>query len=176
MGRSVARAILEGIRRKQEDSEMQMYATEPPGAMGEGRGDWFVVSGGFSSKDYIEAHNYGQDKERAEASMTAPPEVLAQVKPKVIQASSESEAIQKYKQMSLQTRTNELEEMEFTIDESGPLDENEWMSLDEMELECVECAGKMSERKMTRILRREAEACVAKHGKKERGPTPDDEG
>ena len=36
MGGNVTRKILEGIRKK-EDSEMQMYATEPPGAMGEGR-------------------------------------------------------------------------------------------------------------------------------------------
>lgn len=121
MGRNIAREILEKIRKKEEDdsktkrgsglkedSELQMYATEPPGAMGE----------------------------------DDPPD----------------------------------EEMEFTIDESGPLDENEWMTLDEMELECVECAGKMRDRKMTRILRREAEACAAKYGKKECGPTPDDEG
>lgn len=108
MGRSVSRAILEGIRKKQEDSELQMYATEPPGAMGE------------------------EDDEP-------------------------------------------VEEMEFTIDESTPFNEDEWMTLDEMELECVECAGKMRERKMTRILRREAEACSAKYGKKKRGPEPDDE-
>lgn len=53
MGRSVARAILEGIRKKQEelekpkgsklqeDSGLQMYATEPPGAMSEK--DWITV-------------------------------------------------------------------------------------------------------------------------------------
>lgn len=53
MGRSVARAILEKIRKKQdqldkpkgsglkEDSGLQIYATEPPGAMSEK--DWITV-------------------------------------------------------------------------------------------------------------------------------------
>lgn len=38
MGRGVMGRIIEGIRRRQEDSELQIYATEPPGAMGEKHG------------------------------------------------------------------------------------------------------------------------------------------
>lgn len=174
MGGSVERAILEGIRKK-EDSEMQMYATEPPGAMGEGSGDWWLVLKGLSPGFY-EGHRFDSKEAAEKAAGETLPQFVDTAQPKVVQASSEHEAIQKYKQMSLQTQTNELEETEFTIDESGPLDENEWMSLDEMELECVECADKMRERKMTRILRREAEGCKAKYGKKEYGLGPDDEG
>ena len=121
MSNKLVRRILEN-QRKQEDSGLQIYSTEPPGAMGEkcARHD------GESDEEYAERVK----KAKAGGKDAVP------------------------------------EEMEFTIDESGPFNEGEWMSLDEMELECGACADKMRERKMTRIKRSEAQECAGRFGKK----------
>lgn len=185
MGRSVSRAILEGIRKKQEDSEMQMYATEPPGAMGEG-GDFNpAVNLQPSTVDEIKRAS-GQGMGAQEIYKVLTPEAREDLTSNVMGEPDRStggrnnvlSTIELYAKSAPNTGvgTPPANELELTIDESGTLDENEWMTLDEMELDCVECADKMRERKMTRILRREAEECKNKYGKKECGPAPDDEG
>ena len=166
MGRGLARRILEGILKRQEDFDpRELHLPQRPKTPKEVDA---IIS------DLEELKTRTPDK----ASLAWPGAVQELIDHwervrSDMGVSTEDSGLQMY---ATEPPGAMGEEMEFTIDESSSLDENEWMSLDEMELECVECAGKMRDRKMTRILRREAEACVAKYGKKECGPTPDDEG
>ena len=171
MGRGLMRGILEGIRKKQEDSELQMYATEPPGAMGEDDGESTSFEGWMKKLDALFSAKLGLSIHDVEDmpfrdwydSGMSPEEAFPDVMDQMRSEHGERDGLFDAK------NAPPGENMEFTIDESGPLDENEWMTLDEMELECTECADKMRERKMTRILRREAEGCKAKYDKVDEG-------
>ena len=64
----------------------------------EDAGDWFVVVTSETGSGHVEAHNYGPDKAAAEKGAARTLPQFAEISdPKVIQASSEHEAIAKYK-------------------------------------------------------------------------------
>lgn len=173
---SVERRILEGIRRRQEDSELQQYATEPPGAMGEQDDDdpngvFGVLFKPGAKFTYYEFRARARKKKLFNGEQWGSHMMDWGQKNGVIKMIQKSTSKDKarYEFVGKNKDAEPTGEMEFTIDEDSPLDENEWMTLDEMDLTCEACAGRMRKRKMTRIKRSEAQECMAKFGKKPDG-------
>ena len=147
MGRGLIGRILEGIRKKEEDSDLQMYATEPPGAMGEDDGErvsfekWMKkLDALFSAKLGLSIHDVEDMPFRDwYDSGMSPEEAFPDVMDRMRSEHGDMGGI-------------------FASKEEG-CDEKDWITVEQMEEICPECAGNMRERNMTRLAMKEALEC-----------------
>ncbi len=223
MGRSVQRAILESIRKKQEDSEMQIYAAEPAGAMGEesphfGRERHVFFNDelkaemvdALDASPFEEGHDYTWQGNKltlnrdaivrlgqGDPSVVKLMGVLSKGHPtgwikKLGQAEGcgpkhEDESDDEYAERLKKASTKGMPALQkkgaasFDMRQVKPRagdrpptsdeipraveGEDDWVTLDEMDLSCEECADEMRKKKMTRIKRSAAQECMSKFGK-----------